>query len=71
VADPDESDLSMARRHIVEAELHIDAQRRLIAKLEEAGQPTELAEQLLTSLEDTLAQMRVHCDYLERAEHGD
>jgi pyruvate kinase len=67
VAHVEDTDLKLARRHVAEAEVRIEAQRRLIERLEDAGQPTDLAAQLLTSLEDTMVQMRAHCSYLERA----
>jgi hypothetical protein len=57
-------DLVLARRHLVEAHVRIDKQRRLIAHLEEGGHPLTLAEQLLSSLIATTEQMQAHHDYL-------
>lgn len=70
MAEAEDAELAMARRHVAEGEVRIEAQKDLIGRLEDAGQPTELAEQLLASLEATMAQMRAHRDYLERAARG-
>lgn len=70
MADLDDRDLTMARRHVAEAKVRIAAQRRLVTRLETAGRPSELAQQLLVSLEETMTQMQIHCDYLERAHRG-
>lgn len=58
----------MAQRHLVEGRARVARQRWLIRELEAAGQPTDLAEQLLTSLVEALRQMRIHRDYLEDRE---
>jgi len=58
----------LARRHLAEGRARIARQRELICELEEAGQPTELAEELLRALIETLRQMRAHRDFLERCQ---
>jgi hypothetical protein len=57
-------ELDMARRHVAEGAARVAKQRQLVENLEADGYPTELAHQLLTSLEDTLEQMRRHLAYL-------
>jgi hypothetical protein len=61
--------LELARRHVREANVRVDAQRRLIARLEVGGHPTRVAEDLLDSLLETTHQMEVHRDYLEGRAH--
>jgi hypothetical protein len=65
-----ETELQMARRHVAEGRARIEAQEQLISRLHDLGQPTELAEQLLALLKDTIVQMQAHKAYLERAERG-
>jgi hypothetical protein len=71
MAPEDRQHLQLAKRHLVDGGRRIDRQRLLIARLRARGQPTELAEQLLVSLQDTLAQMQVHRDYLKAWVDGD
>lgn len=66
VAQPEDPELTMARRHLAEGEARIGAQRRMIDRLEDLGQPTDLAEQLLACLEGTMTQMQAHYAYLLR-----
>jgi hypothetical protein len=60
----DREHLDLARRHLADAKLRIDGQRRLIERLRVGGHPTALAEQLLVSLLETEVEMRRHRDYL-------
>lgn len=52
--------LAQANRHIVETKSHIAHQRKFIAELAHDGQETELAEDLLKTLEETLAAFERH-----------
>lgn len=56
----------MARRHVAEAEARVTRQRALLRELRRDGYPTQLAEQLLTSLVQTTEMMRAHLHLLER-----
>jgi hypothetical protein len=52
--------LAQANRHIVEAKRHIAHQRKFIEELAHDGEETELAEDLLETLEETLAAFERH-----------
>lgn len=57
----------MAQRHVAEGERHIEAQKRIIAHLQELGGSTDVAEQLLAEFEELLAE---HKSHLRRIEVG-
>lgn len=61
-----ETELEMARRHVVVGERHVARQREIVARLRDIGGATDIAEQLLTEFEATLEDHRAHCDRLER-----
>jgi uncharacterized protein (DUF342 family) len=52
--------LVQVNRHIVETKRHIAHQRKFIEELAQDGQETELAEDLLKALEETLAAFERH-----------
>jgi hypothetical protein len=52
--------IDMIRRHIVEGERHVAAQRDIVERLHDLGADTALAEDLLEEFEATLAQHQVH-----------
>lgn len=54
--------LTQADRHIVEGEERVSRQRLLIERLRQDGQPTEVAEQHLSTLLDTMAEWWDHRD---------
>jgi hypothetical protein len=58
-----ETELEMVTRHVAEGARHIVKQRALIARLREAGLPTQEAEALLVAFEDS---QRQHEDHLAR-----
>ena len=58
-----ETELEMVERHVREGNRHIENQRRIVAYLRQAGWPTELAEQLLSNLEDI---QTMHLEHLAR-----
>ena len=60
-----ESDLEMARRHVAEAERHVQLQRDIVAHLRDLGGDVDTAEQLLSLFEETLDIHRAHRDRLE------
>jgi hypothetical protein len=66
----DREHLNLARRHLVDGEMRIARQKRIIADLRAGGHPTGLAEDLLASLLETLRQMQAHHDYLAANNHG-
>lgn len=57
--------LSLARQHVVEAELRCSAQRLLIARLAADGADTARAEAELAIFQESLAQMRAHLQILQ------
>ena len=58
-----ETELEMVKRHVLEGERHLANQVELIDWLKERGYPTEIAERLLTNLEDM---QRLHLEHLAR-----
>lgn len=55
-----ETKLEMAERHVRDGERHVVGQQEILARLREHGRSTDLAERLLTNLEDLLAMHRKH-----------
>lgn len=51
-------DLSMAERHVAEAERHVIGQEMIVTKLRLEGADTGMAEALLSEFEDTLRMHR-------------
>lgn len=49
----EETELEMIRRHVREGAVHLTSQRALIARLKVSDLPTDEAEALLDSFEDT------------------
>lgn len=52
--DMDETPLQMAKRHIAEQQALIENQRELIRRMEYAGQPTGIAQDMIRTMERTL-----------------
>ena len=59
-----ESPLEMARRHVAEAEIRIEQQRRLVEEMERDNYPraAEMARKTLQIMEETLAISREHLE---------
>lgn len=55
-----ETELEMVQRHVREGERQVATQRDILAHLRNQRYPAELAEQLLTNLEDSLLLHRRH-----------
>jgi hypothetical protein len=65
------ADVQMAEGHILQGERHIALQHELINRLREHGLPTEAAEQLLVTFQDTMHSHWEHrAAMLESIEHG-
>jgi hypothetical protein len=66
------ADLQMVDDHIAQGERHITRQEEIVAWLQSRGHPTEMAEDLLTEFEATLAQHREHRELmlLEKKDDG-
>ena len=62
--------LAEARDHVTAGERLVSEQRRRIAVLARRGYSTELATQLLATLESTLATMRDHLAFEEKIAAG-
>ncbi|MGN6468130.1 MAG: hypothetical protein ACTHLC_00940 [Rhizobiaceae bacterium] len=60
-----ETKLEMARRHVREAERHVDRQRRIVSELRERGQLSEIAVELLAEFEQTLSDHRASLARIE------
>jgi len=60
-----ETDIETMRRHIREGEVRVEQQREMVLQLREQGADSKLAESLLSSYEDLLAQSRVLLDRLQ------
>ena len=60
-----ENHLALAQRFIAQGEARVRDQKKLIAQLKEAGCPTNEAEALLREYEQTLNQLRNHCDVMD------
>ena len=58
-----ESELEMVRRHVREGERLLTHQRAIVARLQDGGHSTEVAEQLLANIEDS---QRMHRNHLAR-----
>ena len=58
-------DLALAVRHVAEADQRIARQSRLAEGLRRDGLATELADELLATLEETARQMRAHMTAIE------
>jgi hypothetical protein len=59
---------SLAARHVAEGERLVMRQRAIIRELRQGGQPTELAEDVLRTLETTLGLAKRHRERLRAAE---
>ena len=55
---PGETKFEMARRHVRQAEEHVNKQRRVVEALRERDQLAEIAVELLAELEQSLADLR-------------
>lgn len=60
-----QDDLAMARRHVHEGEDRVSRQRQLLGRLEERGDATGTATDLLEAFEVSLEQMRQHLVAIE------
>ena len=60
-----ETDLEMVRRHVRQGAAHVVRQFQLVAKLRADGRPTEVAEQLLATFEESQRQHEAHLARLE------
>lgn len=66
-ASADETEFEMVRRHIREGAGHLAGQRMLIARMRMSGIPTEEAETLLATFEDSQRQHEAHLARIEDA----
>lgn len=57
---PTEAELKLARSHVAEAEAAVQRQRARLERLRRGGHPTDDAEELLATFEQTLRAMREH-----------
>jgi hypothetical protein len=64
---PGETLIQMARRHVSEAEMHVQKQHGIIARLNTSGLPADQAQELLHEFEATLEDHRAS---LARIEEG-
>jgi len=60
-----ETDLEMVRRHVRQGALQVTRQFRRVAELRADGQPTEVAEQLLATFEESQQLHEAHLARLE------
>jgi len=60
-----ETEMEMVCRHVRQGSACVARQSQLVAKLRADGRPTEVAEQLLASFEDTQRQHEAHLARLE------
>lgn len=58
--------LQMARRHVAQQEALIARQRALIRRLQDAGQPDDLALKMLATMERTLELFRADLERISR-----
>lgn len=61
--DSDESTLEVAQRHVAVGKSLIAEQKAIIERLRADGHPTEAAQRLLATLEQTLSVMYEHLAY--------
>jgi RimJ/RimL family protein N-acetyltransferase len=59
----------MLRRRVWEVERQVARQREIVAKLQGAGMPTDLAEAMLQSLLENLSLHRLHLERTELSLH--
>ena len=56
----EETELGMVQRHVRRGAIGVAMQIQLVAKLRASGRPTELAEQILTTFEESQRQHVAH-----------
>jgi uncharacterized membrane protein len=66
-----EKSLALARRHFAEQEARVRRQQELITRLGATGQPTDIAEETLTSMKRTLMVILGEIARLARVGPGD
>lgn len=57
---PTEAEIEQARLHVADVAQAVEDQRRRLERLRRTGHPTQNAEELLATFEDTLRVMREH-----------
>jgi hypothetical protein len=68
MAQPSESELEIARRHVKEAEARLVRQETIVAEMERANRPddVELGRRLVDTLRTSLRLARAHVERLEK-----
>jgi hypothetical protein len=56
--------MALAERHVTEGKAHVAAQMQLVATMRSRGFPTELAQSILGTMQDTLSVMINHRDMI-------
>jgi len=67
-AMPEKANLQTAEGHVLQGEIHVARQKGIVDLKRSRGQPTELSEIVLQTLEASLALHREHLDQLQAAQ---
>ena len=61
-----ETEYEMVQRHVHEGQAHVKQQRKLIAHMQEKGEPIEMAKTILLQFEESQKQHELHFERLKR-----